>query len=50
VRIPQLRIDVDYERAALYGLTPATVTQALETMSNGRTCRRSWRATGASTW
>lgn len=37
VRIPQLRIDIDYERAALYGLTPATVTQALETMSNGRT-------------
>ncbi|MFC4172443.1 efflux RND transporter permease subunit [Microvirga sp. GCM10011540] len=37
VRIPQLRIDVDYERAALYGLTPATVTQALETMSNGST-------------
>lgn len=37
VRIPQLRIDVDHERAALYGLTPASVTQALETMSNGRT-------------
>ncbi|WP_230532419.1 efflux RND transporter permease subunit [Microvirga roseola] len=37
VRIPQLRIDVDYEKAALYGLTPATVTDALETMSNGRT-------------
>ncbi len=37
VRIPQLRIDVDYERAALYGLTPASVTQALEAMSNGRT-------------
>jgi HME family heavy-metal exporter len=37
VRIPQLRIDVDYEWAALYGLTPATVTQGLETMSNGRT-------------
>jgi heavy-metal exporter, HME family len=37
VRIPQLRIDVDYERAALHGLTPATVTQGLETMSNGRT-------------
>ncbi len=37
VRIPQLRIDVDYERAALYGLTPAAVTQALETLSNGRT-------------
>jgi HME family heavy-metal exporter len=37
VRIPQLRIDVDYERAALYSLAPATVTQGLETMSNGRT-------------
>jgi HME family heavy-metal exporter len=37
VRIPQLRVDVDYEKAALYGLTPAAVTQALETMSNGRT-------------
>jgi heavy-metal exporter, HME family len=37
VRIPQLRIDVDYEKAALYGLTAATVTAALETMSNGRT-------------
>jgi heavy-metal exporter, HME family len=37
VRIPQLRIDVDYEKAALYGLTPATVTRGLETLSNGRT-------------
>ena len=37
VRIPQLRVQVDYEKAALYGLTPASVTQALETMSNGRT-------------
>ncbi|MDQ4060085.1 MAG: efflux RND transporter permease subunit, partial [Pseudomonadota bacterium] len=37
VRIPQLRVNIDYERAALYGLTPAAVTQALETMSNGRT-------------
>ncbi|HYF55432.1 MAG TPA: efflux RND transporter permease subunit, partial [Salinarimonas sp.] len=37
VRIPQLRIDVDYEKAALYGLTPATVTQGLEVLSNGRT-------------
>ena len=37
VRIPQLRVDVDHEGAALYGLTPATVTEALETMSNGRT-------------
>ena len=37
VRIPQLRVDVDHERAALYGLTPAAVTEALDTLSNGRT-------------
>lgn len=37
VRIPQLRIDVDHEKAALYGLTPASVTQTLEALSNGRT-------------
>ncbi|TIM70680.1 MAG: efflux RND transporter permease subunit [Mesorhizobium sp.] len=37
VRIPQLRVDVDHERAALYGLTPASITEALESMSNGRT-------------
>lgn len=36
VLLPQLRIQVDYERAALYGLTPAAVTQALEGLSNGR--------------
>jgi CzcA family heavy metal efflux pump len=36
VLIPQLRIQVDYERAGLYGLTPAAVTQALEALSNGR--------------
>jgi HME family heavy-metal exporter len=36
VLLPQLRVQVDYERAALYGLTPATVTQALEALSNGR--------------
>lgn len=36
VRIPQLRVDLDHEKAALYGLTPASVTEALETMSNGR--------------
>jgi HME family heavy-metal exporter len=36
VLIPQLRIEMDYERAGLYGLTPAAVTQALETLSNGR--------------
>ena len=36
VLIPQLRIQVDYERAALYGLTPAAVTQALDALANGR--------------
>ena len=36
-RIPQLRVDVDYARAALYGLTPANITQVLEGLSNGRT-------------
>ena len=36
VRIPQLQVQLDHERAALYGLTPAGVTQALETLSNGR--------------
>jgi HME family heavy-metal exporter len=36
VLIPQLRIQIDYERAGLYGLTPAAVTQALEALSNGR--------------
>lgn len=36
VRVPQLQIRVDYERAKQYGLNPNTVTQALETLSNGR--------------
>ena len=36
VLIPQLRVQIDYERAALYGLTPAAVTQALDGLSNGR--------------
>ncbi len=36
VLIPQVRIEVDYERAALHGLTPAAVTQALDALSNGR--------------
>jgi HME family heavy-metal exporter len=40
VLIPQLRIQVDYERAGLYGLTPAIVTQALEALSNGRRVSR----------
>jgi len=37
IRIPQLRIEADNERAALYGITPAALTHALEGMSNGRT-------------
>ena len=36
VRIPQVRVAVDYQRAALYGLTAASVTEALEGLSNGR--------------
>jgi HME family heavy-metal exporter len=36
VLIPQVRIHLDYERAALYGVTPAAVSQALEAMANGR--------------
>jgi HME family heavy-metal exporter len=36
VLIPQVRVHLDYERAALYGMTPAAVSNALEAMSNGR--------------
>ncbi len=36
VLIPQLRVQVDYEKAALYGLTPASVNESLETLSNGK--------------
>lgn len=36
VLIPQVRVHLDYERAALYGMTPAAVSQALEAMANGR--------------
>ena len=35
-RIPQLRVEPDYDRARLYGVTPAALTSALEGMSNGR--------------
>ena len=37
VPIPQVRIAVDYQRAALYGLTASSVTEALEGLSGGRT-------------
>jgi HME family heavy-metal exporter len=36
VLIPQLRVTPDYERAALYAITPAALTEALEALANGR--------------
>ena len=36
VRVPQLQVRVDYQRAALYGVTPAAVTDALEKLTNGK--------------
>jgi heavy-metal exporter, HME family len=36
-RIPQLRVEADYDRAKMYGVTPAALTSTLEGMSNGRT-------------
>jgi HME family heavy-metal exporter len=36
VRIPQLQVRVDYEKAKRYGLNPNDVTAVLETLSNGR--------------
>ncbi|MFC7331746.1 efflux RND transporter permease subunit [Rhodocista pekingensis] len=35
VRIPQVRVEVDHERAAFYGLTPGAVTDAVELLSGG---------------
>lgn len=36
VRVPEVTVRVDYGRAALYGLQPAQVTEALGQLSNGR--------------
>ena len=36
VRVPQLDIRVDYDRAASYGVAPAAVAEAVETLSNGK--------------
>ena len=36
VRIPQLQVRVDYDRAVKFGLTPAAAVEALEALSNGR--------------
>ena len=40
VRIPQLEINIDYGRAALYGVQPAAITEQLERLSNGRIVSR----------
>lgn len=36
VRIPQLKVTVDYARATQYGVTPAAINTALETLINGK--------------
>ena len=36
VRIPELQVRVDYEKAKRYGLNPSAITESLETLSNGR--------------
>jgi HME family heavy-metal exporter len=35
VRVPQLRIAVDHERAALYGVSAATLTEVLQSLTGG---------------
>ena len=40
VRIPQLEIRVDYQRAALYGVQPGAVVEQLSRLSNGRVVSR----------
>ena len=40
VLIPQLEIRIDYGRAALYGVQPATVVEQLSRLSNGRVVSR----------
>jgi HME family heavy-metal exporter len=37
VRIPQLQVRVDYSKVQQYGVTPASINQALETLANGAT-------------
>jgi CzcA family heavy metal efflux pump len=36
VRVPQLQVRIDYEKAKQYGLNPSAVIETLETLSNGR--------------
>ena len=37
VRIPQLQVRVDYDKTQQYGVTPASINTALETLANGET-------------
>jgi heavy-metal exporter, HME family len=39
VRIPQIQVSVDYEKAVQYGVTPSQVTATLEALLNGRVKR-----------
>jgi HME family heavy-metal exporter len=36
VRIPELQVRIDYEKAKRFGLNPSAITEKLETLSNGR--------------
>ena len=36
VRVPQLQVRLDYDRAALYGVTPAALADTLEKLSSGK--------------
>lgn len=36
VRIPELQVRIDYDRAKRYGLNPSTITEKLATLANGR--------------
>ncbi len=36
VRVPQLQVRLDYDRAALYGVTPAALADSLEKLTNGK--------------
>jgi heavy-metal exporter, HME family len=36
VRIPQVQVSIDYDKAAQYGVTTASITEALEQLINGR--------------
>lgn len=40
VRVPQLEISIDYARAALFGVTPGSLTKQLERLSNGEVVSR----------